>query len=141
MRRLAILLIAVVAAGALTVTTSPPAAAVTHCSSRTIAPPGPHPASREISLTVCKGDVLVGDHSYFELAIRSAWGTRCLREASGAVPSGVTVTFAGCHLSWAVPSISALLAGLVGCAAAGAGQEGSGELMPSTALARHSTAR
>lgn len=68
MRRLAILLVAVVAAGALTVTAAPPAAALYGCSTRTIPPTGSHPASREIRLTVCKGDTLLGDHWYWEHA-------------------------------------------------------------------------
>jgi hypothetical protein len=68
LRRLAILLVAVVAAGVLTVGAAPPAAALYGCSTRTIAPPGPHPASREIRLTVCKGDTLLNDHWYWEQA-------------------------------------------------------------------------
>lgn len=101
MRRLAILLIVVVAAGALTVITSAPAAAVTDCSTGTIAPPGPHPASRRISLTVCKGDVLVGDHSYFELA-RLWIGSQSTR-ATGCTLSLWTTLYGGGR-SWNGPS-------------------------------------
>jgi hypothetical protein len=68
LRRLAILLVAVVAAGALTVTASPPAAASSDCSARTVAPPGSQPASRKIVLNVCKGDTLTGDYWYWENA-------------------------------------------------------------------------
>jgi hypothetical protein len=65
LRRLAILLVAVAAAGVLTVTVSPPAGALSECSTR---PVGSPPSSRMIVLTVCKGDVIVGDHQYFEEA-------------------------------------------------------------------------
>jgi hypothetical protein len=68
LRRLAILLVAVVAAGALTVTATPPAAASSDCSARTVAPPGSQPASRKIVLNVCKGDTLIGDYWYWENA-------------------------------------------------------------------------
>jgi hypothetical protein len=50
------------------------------------------------------------------------------------VPPGAMVTSAGCHLSWGVPSIVALVAGLAGCAAAG--QEGTKSRVPSRATAR-----
>jgi hypothetical protein len=65
LRRLAILLIAVVAAGVLTVTASPPAAAESDCSAR---PAGSLPSWRSIYLTVCKGDDVVGDYAYYEYA-------------------------------------------------------------------------
>jgi 5-keto 4-deoxyuronate isomerase len=68
LRRLATLLVAVVAVGALAVTAAPPAAASSHCSARTVAPPGSQPASRKIILNVCKGDTLIGDHWYWENA-------------------------------------------------------------------------
>jgi hypothetical protein len=68
LRRLAILLVAIVAAGVLTVGAASPAAALSACSTRAIAPSGPHPAGREIRLTVCKGDVLLGDYWYWEHA-------------------------------------------------------------------------
>jgi hypothetical protein len=66
LRRLAVLLAAIVAAGVLTVTAAPPAAATSLCRERVVAPPGPHPTEREIVLVVCKGDDVNGDFYYFE---------------------------------------------------------------------------
>jgi hypothetical protein len=65
LRRLAVLLVAIVAAGVLTVTASPPAAAESDCSSR---PPGEQPSWRSIYFYVCKGDDVVGDYRYHEYA-------------------------------------------------------------------------
>jgi hypothetical protein len=93
LRRLAILLAAVVAAGAVTVTASPPAAASSHCSARTVAPPGSRPASRKIILNVCKGDTLIGDYWYWENATHSYSGN-----GSGTTASAMIVHF--CLTLW-----------------------------------------
>jgi hypothetical protein len=103
LRRLAILLVAAVAAGTLTIAAAPPAAAISDCSSRTL-PPGPHPPSREIGLIVCKGDVLIGDHSYFEYA--SLYIGSASTRATGCTLSFWTTLYAGggSGQSWNGPS-------------------------------------
>jgi hypothetical protein len=101
LRRLAILLVAVVAAGVLTVTAAPPAAATSDCSSLTL-PRGPHPPSREIGLIVCKGDVLEGDGSYFEQAYLYIGSTST--RATGCTLSFWTTLYAGGGVSWNGPS-------------------------------------
>jgi hypothetical protein len=77
LRRLAILLAAVAVAGGLAVAAPAPAEAASDCSTRTIGG-----GSSRISLTVCKGDSVVGDNAYRELSIlyvgpTSTRATRC----------------------------------------------------------------
>lgn len=107
MRRLAIVLVAAVAAGALMVTAAPPAAATSLCTERLVAPPGPHPPSREIVLVVCKGDDVEGDFYYFEqvdvyIGTQSTRATGCTLSmwsslsAPGAVWNGPS-TFHDCR--------------------------------------------
>jgi hypothetical protein len=98
-RRLAILLVAVVAAGALTVTASPPAAALSDCSTRTVGSP---PSWRQIFLTVCKGDVIIGDHSYFEKA--KLWIGDQSTRATGCTISLWSTLFSG-ERAWNGPGI------------------------------------